>query len=144
VHLGAPWGDCSKFSSRRDQSQVLFCHDKSAPPHDHCELAAIDAWCRAEDDKPSRTVAIRRLVEQAIAQSSHGARPSKQKAQKASERAARTADHLVDKSMPVEEQERRKRAVIKGPKEFRDICEDLPKRADIWDWYWQKHSSCCC
>jgi hypothetical protein len=44
----------------------------------------------------------------------------KRKAQKASELAARTADRLVDKSMPVEEQQRRKRALIKGPKEFGD------------------------
>ena len=29
--------------------------------------------------------------------------------------------------MPVEEQQRRKPALIKGPKEFRDIREDLPK-----------------
>jgi hypothetical protein len=41
--------------------------------------------------------------------------------------ANRAADRLVDKSMPVEEQQRRKRTVIKGPKEFRDIREDLPK-----------------
>ena len=55
------------------------------------------------------------------------ARPSKQKVQKASEMADRTAQGLVDKSVPVEEQQRRKRAVIKGPKEFRDIREDLHK-----------------
>jgi hypothetical protein len=29
--------------------------------------------------------------------------------------------------MPPEEQQRRKRALITGPKEFRDIREDLPK-----------------
>jgi hypothetical protein len=29
--------------------------------------------------------------------------------------------------MPPEEQQRRKRALIKGPKEFRDIREDVPK-----------------
>jgi hypothetical protein len=29
--------------------------------------------------------------------------------------------------MPPEEQQRRKRALIKGPKEFRDIREDQPK-----------------
>jgi hypothetical protein len=48
-------------------------------------------------------------------------------AQKASELADRTVERLVDKSMPVEEQRRRKRALIKGPKEFRDVREDLPK-----------------
>ena len=40
--------------------------------------------------------------------------------------ADRVAEDLVDKSLPLEEQ-RRKRALIKGPKEFREICEDLPK-----------------
>jgi hypothetical protein len=40
--------------------------------------------------------------------------------------ADRTADHLINKSIPVEEQQRRKRSLIKGPKEFRDIREDLP------------------
>ena len=55
-------------------------------------------------------------------------KPAKErKAQKASELADRTADHLVDKSMPVAEQQRRKRALIKGAKKFRDIREDLPK-----------------
>jgi hypothetical protein len=29
--------------------------------------------------------------------------------------------------MPSEEQQRRNRALIRGPKEFRDIREDLPK-----------------
>ena len=35
------------------------------------------------------------------------------------------ADRVV--AMQLEEQERRMRAVIKGPKEFRDLREDLPK-----------------
>ena len=47
--------------------------------------------------------------------------------QKASTLADRAAERLVDKSLPVEEQQRRKRALIKGPKEFREIREDLPK-----------------
>jgi hypothetical protein len=34
---------------------------------------------------------------------------------------------MVDKSVAPEEQQRRKRALIKGPKEFRDIREDVPK-----------------
>jgi hypothetical protein len=53
---------------------------------------------------------------------------NKRKAQKASELAGRAVERIVDKSMPVEEQQRRKRALIKGPKEFRDIREDLPKQ----------------
>jgi hypothetical protein len=91
------------------------------------ELANLDRWITKQKTQQTRPEAIRRLVEQAIARSSSSARPSKQKAQKASEIAARTAERLVDKSMPVEEQQRRKRALIKGPKEFREIREDLPK-----------------
>jgi hypothetical protein len=91
------------------------------------KLADLDRWIAAQADQPSRPEAIRRIVERALARFSHGRRPGKQKAQKASDLADLTAERLVDKSMPVEEQERRKRALIKGPKEFRDIREDLPK-----------------
>jgi hypothetical protein len=90
------------------------------------ELANLDNWISRQNSQQTRPEAIRRLVEQAIARSSHPARPSKQKAQKASELAGRAVERVVDKSMPVEEQQRRKRALIKGPKEFRD-SEDLPK-----------------
>jgi hypothetical protein len=42
-------------------------------------------------------------------------------APKAAEMAARTIDHIHDKSAPAEEQQRRKRTLIRGPKEFREI-----------------------
>jgi hypothetical protein len=88
-------------------------------------ILAIDQW--AKDNGISRSAAIRQLVEQALAVRSRRKPAKERKAQKALELADRTADRLVDKSMPVEEQQRRKRALIKGPKEFRDIREDLPK-----------------
>jgi hypothetical protein len=90
------------------------------------EVANLDNWISKQKTQHTRPEAIRRLVEKAIGRSPHRARPSKQKAQKASALADRTAERLVDKSMPTEEQERRKRALIKGPKEFRDIRGDLP------------------
>jgi hypothetical protein len=68
---------------------------------------------------------MRRLLERALASESQDDLGAAE-AQKASELADRTADRLVDKSIPVEEQERRKRALIKGPREFREIREDLP------------------
>jgi hypothetical protein len=88
------------------------------------QLAALEGWIAQQSDKPSRPEAVRRLLDFALAQSSD---QNKQTAQKASEIAARTADRIVDKSVPPEEQDRRKRALIKGPKEFRDIREDQPK-----------------
>jgi len=89
-------------------------------------LKSVDAWRRKQPDLPTRSEAIRKLVEQALRSAS--TKPtSTRKAQKASDLADRTAERIVDKSIPPEEQQRRKRALIKGPKEFRDIREDLPK-----------------
>ena len=43
------------------------------------------------------------------------------KSAKASEIAAREIDRLIDPAVPTEEQQRRKRRLIKGPKEFQDM-----------------------
>ena len=67
---------------------------------------------------------MRRLLERALASE---LQLGTAEGQKASTLADRAAERLVDKSLPVEEQQRRKRALIKGPKEFREIREDLPK-----------------
>jgi hypothetical protein len=40
---------------------------------------------------------------------------------KAAEMAARTIDDIGDKTVPPEEQQQRKRTLIRGPKEFRDM-----------------------
>ena len=42
-------------------------------------------------------------------------------APKAAEMAASTIDHIRDKTAPAEEQQRRKRRLIRGPKEFREM-----------------------
>jgi hypothetical protein len=90
-------------------------------------LRSIDGWRLKQADRPSRAEAIRRLVEQALA-SKGAARPaSKEAASKAVKMAARELEPLGDKSMPLEERDRRKRALIKGPKEFREMRGDQPK-----------------
>jgi hypothetical protein len=91
-------------------------------------LRELDIWIAGQEPRPSRPEAIRKFVERGLARSSDHRFSVKRKAQEASELAARAAEQIVDKSIPPEEQQRRKRAVIKGPKEFRDIREDLPKR----------------
>jgi hypothetical protein len=48
-------------------------------------------------------------------------------AAKASEMAAEKIDSLIDPSAPSEERQRRKRRLIKGPKEFRDVRGNRPK-----------------
>jgi hypothetical protein len=90
-------------------------------------LKELDAWIREQEPRPSRPEAIRKFLERGLARSSDRRSATKGKAQKASKLADRAADHIVDKSMPVEEQERRKRALLKGPEEFHEIREDLPK-----------------
>jgi hypothetical protein len=89
------------------------------------QLSSLDNWISKQPDDLSRPEAIRRIVDRALVSSEP--RHEKRKAQKASELAGRVVEHIVDKSMPAEEQERRKRALIRGPREFRDIREDLPK-----------------
>jgi hypothetical protein len=42
--------------------------------------------------------------------------------------AAREIDRLGDKSAPIEEQDRRKWQLIKGPAEFREMRGHLPER----------------
>ena len=91
-------------------------------------LAAIDAWIDQQNDPGlSRPEAIRRLVELGLAGAATG-RPKKSAASpKPSELAAAQIDRLIDKSVPVEEQETRKRRLLKGPSEFREVRVDRKK-----------------
>jgi hypothetical protein len=91
------------------------------------ELAALDKWVARDGGLLSRPQAIRRLVILALEKSEDRVSEGTAEIQKASQLADHAAEQLVDKSMPPEEQQRRKRALIKGPKEFRDIREDVPR-----------------
>jgi hypothetical protein len=55
------------------------------------------------------------------------ARRSKKTAAKASKLAGQMIDFLCDGFAPVAEQEKRKRRLLKGPPEFREIRADLAK-----------------
>lgn len=90
-------------------------------------LKQIDSWAEEQDDKPTHPEAIRRLVEMALA-SEIPAKPTSKKADaKASQLAGQMIDMLSDGSAPPEEREKRKRRLVKGPTEFREIRADLPK-----------------
>jgi hypothetical protein len=95
------------------------------------QLAAIDAWIAKQDEPPTRPEAIRHMVA-AILQildkdpGEKSAR-SKKSTSKASDMAAQQIDKLMDSSAPSEERQQRKRRLLKGPREFRDIRGDLPK-----------------
>ena len=84
----------------------------------------LDSWIASQPDQPSRPEAIRRLVELALASTAERRPTSKATARKASQLAAHEIEGLVDKSQPIMEQRRRKRRLIRGPKEFRNIRDD--------------------
>jgi hypothetical protein len=89
---------------------------------------AIEEWAIQQPDTPHLSEAVRRLVENALVNAGpKAARVSKKNAAKASETAAQTIDQLTDKRAPAEEQEKRKRRLLKGPSEFREMRVDLPK-----------------
>ena len=89
--------------------------------------AAIDKWTE-ENGVTSRSEAIRRLVELGLAASQPLRRRNLKAASKALELAAQEIDKLLEPSIPEEERHRRKRRLLKGPKEFRDIRGDLSKQ----------------
>jgi hypothetical protein len=86
----------------------------------------LDRWRKGLADSPGRPEAIRRLLEQNLPGSprTHGHAG----AHKASELAAKTIEGLADKSRPPSEHARAKRRLIHGPKEFREIRGDQPRR----------------
>ena len=81
----------------------------------------VDKWAARQVGSPSRSEAIRRLVEAALAGTTAPSQRSKESARLAANLAAREIDPLVDKAATGEERASRKRRLIAGPKEFRGI-----------------------
>jgi hypothetical protein len=90
-------------------------------------LSALGAWISNQEPPPSRPEAIRRLLEQALVSKGDKRSLSKEAARKASKLAARELEKLGSQSQPDADLQQRKRTLIRGPKEFRDIRADLPK-----------------
>ena len=90
------------------------------------QAARLDRWRGGLAGSPGRPEAIRRLLEQGLPGRTHAR--ARGGAHKASELAAKTIEGLADKSRPASEHARAKRRLIHGPKEFRDIRTDQPKR----------------
>ena len=86
-------------------------------------MRALDDWITEQHDEPSRPEAIRRLVELGLA----NAQATLARIKKSSEMAGQEIDRLSDPSATEEERQLRKRRLIKGPKEFREIRSDRVK-----------------
>jgi Arc/MetJ-type ribon-helix-helix transcriptional regulator len=89
-------------------------------------IATIDKWA-ARNDVSSRSEAIRRLVEVGLGEAPPVQRRSRKAASKASDLAGKQIDKIGDPSATDEERQQRKRRLLKGPKEFRDIRANLPR-----------------
>lgn len=84
------------------------------------QLAAIDAWIKAEDERMSRPEAIRRLVEFGLSvKSTDGGLMRDDQRDRASALAGGAIDKLTDQGATSNDQASRKRQLIKGPEEFR-------------------------
>ncbi len=91
-------------------------------------MAALDAWAAQQSDEPSRSEAIRRLVELGL-KVRMPARPDTQPGRKlrAQELATKAIEKIIDPAAPPEERAQRTRRLTKGPLEFRDARVDRPK-----------------
>jgi Arc/MetJ-type ribon-helix-helix transcriptional regulator len=90
------------------------------------ELAdRIDHWSTQQEDQPSRAEAIRRLVDIGLTVE-RPKQTSEIRARKAQEMAGEQLDQLADQSATTAEQASRKRRLLKGPEEFREVRVDRP------------------
>jgi hypothetical protein len=88
----------------------------------------LQKGAQRQPDKPGRSEAIRRLLELGLTVPARPRQPSAERAKMAHEMAAEHLDLLTDKSAPAEEQAIRKRRLLKGPEELRDIRRDRAKQ----------------
>jgi hypothetical protein len=89
-------------------------------------LAEVDRWAKAQADKPDRSEALRRLVDAGLSRTAPAAPISPKTAARASKLAAQEIDRVGDASASSQERESRKRRLLKGPGEFRDLRRDHP------------------
>ncbi len=89
--------------------------------------AQVDAWS-VEAGGLSRADAIRRLVEIGLANAETAKLLSPSAKTKASELAGVQIDRLADPTATDEERASRKRRLLKGPEEFRELRTDHPTR----------------
>jgi Arc/MetJ-type ribon-helix-helix transcriptional regulator len=86
---------------------------------------AVDQWATRQDDKPSRSEAIRRLVELGLTVKTRSAPSERQRAALA-DLASKAIDSLTVRTADSDEKASRKRRLIKGPEEFREVRVDRP------------------
>jgi len=90
-------------------------------------LDNIDHWATQQEDQPSRSEAIRRLVERGLTVGRKARQPSPATAARAKELAKATINKMNDARVHPDEQAQRRQRLTKGPLEFRENRVDQPK-----------------
>ena len=88
--------------------------------------AEVDKWAGAQTDAPTRSEAIRRLVELGLAVKPKSAPSERQRAALA-DLASKAIDSVTVGTPNSDEKASRKRRLLKGPEEFREVRVDRPK-----------------
>jgi hypothetical protein len=91
-------------------------------------LAAVEAWAKKQVDDPNRSEAIRRLVEIGLGSAKIARGQKRSDSPTARDLAAAQIDRLTDLAAPADEQAHRKRRLLKGPEEFREVRVDRTKK----------------
>jgi hypothetical protein len=89
--------------------------------------AEVDKWAGSQVDAPTRSEAIRRLVELGLTIKTKAKQPSAARADRAKELATKAIDTMIDPSANPDERDQRRRRLTKGPSEFREDRVDLPR-----------------
>jgi hypothetical protein len=92
-------------------------------------LTNLDAWIARQGEQLSRPEAMRRLLERALAGSQQPKLRTPKSRSKAHELADAQLDKLIDPSVPDEERQQRKRRLLKGPGEFREMRNKVQSKA---------------
>lgn len=91
-------------------------------------IAKVDGWAARQSDEPGRSEAMRRLVELGLTVKSKGPPASEGHKLRAREMAGKAIDRMTDTTAHPDDQATRKRHLLKGPEEFRNVRVDRPKR----------------
>jgi hypothetical protein len=87
---------------------------------------AVDKWAGSQHDAPTRSEAIRRLVELGLTVKTKSAPSERQRAAFA-DLASKAIDSLTAEMPDNDEKASRKRRLLKGPAEFQQVRLDRPK-----------------
>jgi hypothetical protein len=89
--------------------------------------ASIVKWAENQPDMPTLSEATRRLVELGLTVMSIGRQTTEGQKLRAREMAGNAIDGMTDGAAHPDDQISRKRRLLKGPEEFRDVRVDRPK-----------------